>query len=684
MTYKNRRNMASSFREIGNGKGLTCLIIITILLFLSAGTLSAQGTDISDVSSPDGNVVAHFWWDSTGGKVYLSIVRSGTTFLKESPLGISFQTFDLGSGFSTSPSTTVTTPNCGTTPKVNCESISLMSGKRRSETYEYGKLLAVCSNSSGHTLTVEVRASNDGVAFRYSISGSSSANMTSEHTAYQLPAGPTSNTNGYQQSRFDADSNYEDDAEIRYKDTSVAGFPSEAGYPALFNMGSSNWMLLTESGVDVGYPDGHLAKDSGVNDLYHQWFRGLASWQVPLALPFTTPWRVIILGSLETLFESDLIRELGQVPEAGYNFSFVTPGFAPTSAYAGNDSYNRAAVDSAVALNMPWVSFDYTWRSDPCITGGTCGAPGGQSPLAYAHSKGLKVLLWISAAEIWPSSDPATVLNALKAYGADGTKIDFMQGYEGLGNPENPSGQYERLDKYVSVAKAAADNQMCVLFHGNSVPKGLERRFPNVLGLEGERNSEHFYDSVDGGTPTADQNNILTYTRNVIGGMDFMIDPHIELRTFQDSPTTTRGHTVAETVVFESGLATFWGGNADYVVSSLPNTKDLISGLPQAWDDIKYLGGVPAATTIVARRAGTSWYVGFITANTSASTTNISLSFLDPSPASYTATIYDDATGTCSGECITKSTPTTVYSTTTLNSIAVAAGGGFVIKFTKN
>jgi alpha-glucosidase len=494
------------------------LIVMWVLVPVTYGQKIAVGS----VNSPNNEVKVDLLWDSKSGKLYLTVTRDKNIFLKESSLGIAFETFDLGSNFHR-PSTKVS--------RINSEREEFKSGKRRSEIYRYGELRAFCKNSSGHTLMVEIRASNDGVAFRYKISGSSTQNMTSEYTAYQLPAGPNGNTNGYLQSRYDPESHYEDDAEIRYQDTSDSGFPSESGFPALFSMGGGNWMLLAESATDVGYPDGHLAKDKGASDLYHQSFRGQGSWQVPLALPFTTPWRVVIMGNLSTLFESDLVRELGQVPESGMDFSFVTPGLAATSAYAANDSFNRSAVDSAVALHMPWVSFDYTWRSDPCITGGSCDAPGNESPLAYAHSMGIKVLLWVSASEIWPQSDPESILTQLRAYGADGAKVDFMQGYIGKGLPENPDDQYKRLTKYVDVASVAARKRMCILFHGNSLPRGLERRFPNVLGLEGVRNSEHFYDSVDSGTPKADQNNILTYTRNVVGGMDFMIDPHIELRT---------------------------------------------------------------------------------------------------------------------------------------------------------
>jgi alpha-glucosidase len=712
----------------------TLATLAAVLLSLTLPTAWAQShlTSVVAINSPSSGITATISLDhnATGGtnQLYLGITKGTATFLQPSQLGISFATFALSafSGGCSASSTGSASPT-----------LTWLTGKSLSETYSYNYATVTCTHSSGAYLVVTIRVSDDGVAFQYepyvgSSSYSTSQNMTSEFTEYILPSSPTSDTNGYLQNARDSYNNYEDDNELYYGDTSSAGFPNEESYPALFNLGSSNWMLLTESATDVGYPDGHLAKDSSTNDVYHQWFRDLGTWQPSFTLPFLTPWRIIILGGLQTIAQSDLVRELGQSQQSGINFSFVSPGYASASAYAGCDSYNRAAVDAAVALNMDWVHFDYGWDQDACITGsGTCTALGNQSPIAYAHSNGLKVQLWNSAATSDPNTptNPSTVISSEgpSGYGADSIEVDFMEGYQGLGAAENPLYQYKNLGRYVNWASAAANAGMDITFNGNYAPRGIESRFPNVLGQEGILGTEHYYCdptmTACGPTPTADQNNILTYTRLVLGTTHWLDDTW-EHRLYQSGSVTTRGHTLALSVVFDEGINPSWGADATHIglaegpatsscslqadTDILSNSKDWYQNLPNKrvsndrwWLETKWLGGAPAATTILGRLAQTSssknlWYVTFTTANSSASTYNLAVgNVLDSGDThTYSAYLYydtpsSDSTCTTNGgtltsgganENISKCTITGVSASTTFSSIQVAAYGGFVLR----
>ena len=227
------------------------------------------------------------------------------------------------------------------------------------------------------------------------------------------------------------------------------------------------------------------------------------------------------------------------------------------------------------------------------------------------------------------------------------------------------------------------------------------------------RGTEHFYTPLSSGdvTPTSAQNNVLTYSRGVLAGMDWLVDPYIEARQHQDNPITTRGHTIAQTIVFDSGLSPFWGGETDYMVgleagtATLANTKDLVQNLPHGtdtwWTESVYLGGLPSVSTTVARKAVTSsgsnkWYLGLITADASAATYSVPLSsFLDASDThTYTATLYYDTPSsdmTCANnsgtltiggtnEQISKCTIRGASGSTTLSSIQIAANGGLVIR----
>ena len=48
----------------------------------------------------------------------------------------------------------------------------------------------------------------------------------------------------------------------------------------------------------------------------------------------------------------------------------------------------------------------------------------------------------------------------------------------------------------------------------------------------------------------------------------------------------------------------------------LPDTvKTFLKNVPNAWDDTKLLDGYPGQDVIIARRKGTSWYIGGINAD---------------------------------------------------------------------
>ena len=40
--------------------------------------------------------------------------------------------------------------------------------------------------------------------------------------------------------------------------------------------------------------------------------------------------------------------------------------------------------------------------------------------------------------------------------------------------------------------------------------------------------------------------------------------------------------------------------------------KDLLSGLPSAWDDTRLLAGYPGESAVIARRCGDTWYIAGI------------------------------------------------------------------------
>jgi hypothetical protein len=110
--------------------------------------------------------------------------------------------------------------------------------------------------------------------------------------------------------------------------------------------------------------------------------------------------------------------------------------------------------------------------------------------------------------------------------------------------------------------------------------------------------------------PAPEHNATLPFTRNVVGGMDYT---PVTFTNSQFPHITSYGHELALGVLFESGLQHLADRPEGY--RELPGfVKSFLRDLPNAWDDIKLLDGIPGREVMIARRKGTSWYIGGISA----------------------------------------------------------------------
>jgi alpha-glucosidase len=132
----------------------------------------------------------------------------------------------------------------------------------------------------------------------------------------------------------------------------------------------------------------------------------------------------------------------------------------------------------------------------------------------------------------------------------------------------------------------------------------------------------------------------------------------------------TRGQELAKYVVYDSPLQ---------MVSDDPDAYrdaegfDFIRKVPTAWDETRFLAGEPGKDIVLARRLGTTWYVGAMSADESATTKQVKLDFL---PAGrYKATIWED--GAAPNNVRTREVDVTGRDTLALQLAAV--GGAAVI-----
>jgi hypothetical protein len=119
-------------------------------------------------------------------------------------------------------------------------------------------------------------------------------------------------------------------------------------------------------------------------------------------------------------------------------------------------------------------------------------------------------------------------------------------------------------------------------------------------------------------------NTIIPFTRNVVGSMD-----HTPVMFWDNRypHLTSYAHELAQAVVYESGWSHFADGVDAYL--ELPEApKQFLKDVPTAWDDTKFLAGLPGKYVVLARRKGDQWFIGCLSGEDREQKLDLDLSFL--------------------------------------------------------
>jgi hypothetical protein len=412
-------------------------------------------------------------------------------------------------------------------------------------------------------------------------------------------------------------------------------------YPALFKLkDSSCWYMLHEAGLDQTYCGTKLSNTAD-SAKYKLTFpnpkdgRGLGESTPTVTLPWKSPWRVIIMGSLSDIVASTLVDDVSPASVVK-NTSWIKPGLVSWNYWSSNHGtkdYKIVAdfADLAAEMNWPYTLLDWEW--DGMTNGGNV-----EDAAKYILSKGVKPLIWYNSGgnHTWVSSTPkdrmlthesrVAEFTKLKKLGFAGVKIDFFE-----------SEKQDMIKYYLDILADAAQFEMLVYFHGCLVPRGWSRTYPNLMTYEAVRGAEWYNNGPDFTNTAAEHNTVLPFTRNVIGPMDYT---PVTFTNSQFPHVTSYGHELALSVLFESGLQHFADRPEGY--RELPDAvKTFLKEVPNAWDDIKLLEGTPGKDIMLARRKGTSWYIGGITSELRERRKTIKLDFL-PEGVKFKLTLVSD------------------------------------------
>jgi hypothetical protein len=513
------------------------------------------------------------------------------------------------------------------------EQYTALHGKKSACTNSANEVVISFENPSKAKLNIIVRAYNDGIAFRYEFpEKTGSFIMKDEMTSYTVPKETLrwmERWNPANEGLYTAMS----DDKIQKQ---------EWCYPALFKVkDSACWFLLHESDVDRNYCGTKLSNTAD-SSKYKLTFpnprdgRGQGESTPTISLPWKSPWRVIIMGSLSDVVASTLVNDVA-TPSVVKNTSWIKPGLVSWNYWSSNHGtrdYQIVAdfADLAAEMNWPYTLLDWEW--DGMTNGGNV-----EDAAKYILSKGVKPLIWYNSGgnHTWVSSTPkdrmlthenrVAEFTKLKKMGFAGVKIDFFE-----------SEKQDMIKYYLDILDDAAQFEMMVYFHGCIVPRGWERTYPHLMTYEAVRGAEWYNNGPEFTTTAPEHNTVLPFTRNVVGGMDYT---PVTFTNSQFPHITSYGHELALSVLFESGLQHLADRPAGY--RELPDAvRTFLKEVPNAWDDIKLLQGTPGRDVILARRKGNAWYIGGITSEQRAERTKtIKFDFL-PDGIKYKLTLIAD------------------------------------------
>ena len=509
---------------------------------------------------------------------------------------------------------------------------------------------------------LEVRAFNDGVAFRHIIAGEESdSRVPDEYTTFVIPTGSMV---WY----HDLGGHYE----AAYKNNDISDVPAGqwAGPPVTFKLpGEAGYGSITEANL-VNYAGMALEADGR---------RGLVTGlghRQPLNYPYelrygrneamrlgkpasvtgtvTTPWRVVMVArNLNTLVNSTIVPNLCPPPNPklfpqGIETAWVKPGRAVWRYLDGGDrSFEGMKGFSRMAGQLGYEyhileGFWSRWRDEQI-----------QEIAEYSKDQGVRLLFWKHSNQLGTPEQREEFFTRLHRLGVAGAKIDFLD-HEAK----------EVIDHYEALLRKAAENKMVVNFHGANKPTGRARTWPNELVREAVRGMES--SSL---RERARHETILPFARYLAGHADYTTMHFGDRRG-----DTTWTHQIASLAIFASPLLTL----AAHPQSVLDNPAvDVIKSIPAVWDETIVLPeSAIGELAIFVRRTGRTWFLA-VMCGPKARTIQVPLSFLGE--GQYNATLVCDDKENDAAVVMKKKTARHGDTLT----IEMTSGGGFVGRFSK-
>jgi len=597
-----------------------CYLPSALLVILLPIAGSAAETNAWTTASPGGQCAITVVLDGQGQLGY-QVSRLGKVIIPNSPLGLRQDDEDFERGLVFERDGGVETRReqyelfAGGAPRVD----SLVQHRR----LEF-------RNAHHIPMELEIAVSDQGVAFRYlfeqnqrSMGKNPARVVLSEATGFNIPL----DARGWLQP-YHAASEYTPAYEDFYFHVSAGDPPPDSrakakgwAFPALFYESEAKvCLLLTESGTDASYCACHLAPDcaGGVYRIAFPLPDEATKNVTPefgpeprSTLPWTMPWRVIVLGkSAGDIAMETLVTDLAG-PSRIADTSWIKPGRVSWSWWSYPKGPHTAErfnefTDFAVRMGWEYTLFDAGWWE-----------PGLPELAGYAKSKGIVPLAWNHASDFYDAEKRKSKLDEIEAAGVRGVKVDFWC-----------SDRQETMVAMHALFREAAARHLLVNLHGCTVPRGWERTWPNLLTMEAVLGTECYIFDPPSTEKAAELNTVLPFTRNAIGPMD---TTPVACSTKTYARTTTAAHELATAIILKSGLI-HYADKPEFFESLPAEALRVFRDAPARWDETRCLAGDPGRLAVFARRSGGSWFIAGLNGTNTRLPLNLDLSAFNDFP----------------------------------------------------
>lgn len=595
-----------------------------VLLSLCLSPIFLYGQDIQ---SPDGLLKVIL--KSESEKTTYVVTYKNKTMLEESPLGLESTIGDFSTGLTF----------LSESKKQIEENYYLPNGKTSRIHYLANELTVSYLNKNKDTLQVLFRVSNNDIALAHRLASPKQTHCTikRELTGFNFPAHTTTfitpqapSGEGWMKTK----PSYEEE----YTNEEPIGTPSKyrLGYtfPALFHLGNTGWVLLSETGVTSRYAGTRLS-EGNQEGLYTIAFPekeengGMGDNTVTSNLPLITSWKTITVGeTLKPIVETtSAYNGMKPVYTASQPYK---PGRSTWSWILWQDEScnykdQQIFIDLAAEMGYEYILIDALWDKQ-------IGYENMPSLIAYAQSKGVDVILWYNSNGAWNDApqgpkqrmDTAPARQKemawMKSLGVKGIKVDFFGG-----------DKQTTMKLYEDILTDANQYGIFVVFHGTTLPRGWERMYPNHMGSEAALVSENLVFSQDFANKEAYTSTMLPFTRNAVSAMDF--GPVFFNKRFSkqaDKGTirkTTDAFQLATSILYQSPVQHF-GITPNNIQEQPEYVINFMKKIPTTWDETRFIDGYPGKYCVMARRFGSKWYIGATNASNSLQSYTLSLPWL--------------------------------------------------------